>query len=289
MNTIPIIDCHQHLWDLTKVRPPWLPKDGPLAKSHTLADYHREAEGLNISKTIYMEVDVAPNQRDAEADYVLDLCQRADSKMVGAVIRGDPSADDFAKTILRYKDNKHMKGVRQVLHGGSTPRYYCLQQKFVEGCRMLGKFGLRFDICIRAGELLDAAILVDKCPDTQFVLDHCGNANPQAKDLSAWKRDIGMVAKKKNVVCKISGIIASAKHDPADPSASLRASLEPIIVHCAEVFGKDRIIWASDWPVCTRVASLRQWVETARGIVHRWTDEDQHKLFHVNAEKFYGV
>lgn len=280
---IPIVDCHQHLWDLSQFRLRWLPRDGPLAKSHTMADYLREAEGLNIVKTLYMEVDVAPEQRDAEAEYVFDLCARDDNPMVGAVIRGDPSADDFPAFLSRLKGNKYLKGVRQVLHGG-MPRRYCLQQKFIEGCRLLGKLGLRFDICIRAEELLDAAILVDRCPDTQFVLDHCGNANVQSPDRSAWKRDIAMVAKKKNVVCKISGIIASAK-----PNEWKAQDLAPIIQHCAEIFGPDRILWASDWPVCTMTASLRQWVETARALVHRWSQEDQHKFFHANAEKFYGV
>jgi L-fuconolactonase len=230
-----------------------------------------------------MEVDVAPEQHVAEAEYVLDLCHRDDNPMVGAVIGGRPGTDGFKAYATRYRGNPYVKGVRQVLHGG-TERGTCLKPDFVRDIRLLGEYGMRFDLCLRSEELLDGAKLIDLCPDTRFVLDHCGNANVQANDHSQWEKDIAEVAKRKNVVGKISGIVASAK-----PGAWTADDLAPIVRHCAEVFGSDRILFASDWPVCTLAATYRQWVEALQTIVHAWNETDRRKLFHDNAMKFYEL
>lgn len=279
---IPIIDTHQHLWDLTQFHLPWLDGGGPIAHSHTPVDYRRETEGLNVVKTIYMEVDVEASQRVAEAEYVLGLCADPHDPMAGAVVGGNPLDADFKAYVERFAGNPYLKGFRQVLHGGLPPGT-CLLPEFREGMRFLAEPGLRYDLCMRSTELLDAAQLISDCPDTQFVLDHCGNADPKATNRSQWERDISEVAKRPNVICKISGIVATAKPDwtPDD--------LAPIVLHCAEAFGPDRIIFASDWPVCTLRAPLRQWVEALQTIVADWSETDRHKLFHDNAARFYQL
>ena len=281
---IPILDTHQHLWDLDKFQLPWLSGGGPLATSHVMSDYLKAAEGLNVVKTIYMEVDVHPSQLVAEAEYVFDFCRRSDNPMVGAVIGGRPSSELFRPYLDRFKGEPHLKGVRQVLHTPATPAGYCVEEAFVAGVRLLGERNLSFDLCVPGDALDSAAQLVDACPGTRFILDHCGNANVQQKERDAWKKGIDAVAKRKNVVCKISGIVASA-----DPKAWSADDLAPIVLHCAEAFGRDRLIFASDWPVCTLVATLRQWVEALGAIVSAWPEADRRKLFHDNAAKFYGV
>jgi predicted TIM-barrel fold metal-dependent hydrolase len=280
---IPIVDTHQHLWDLSRFRLPWLDGGGPLATDHLMRDYLKACDGLNVVRTVYMEVDVAPEQHVAEAEYVLDLCRRDDNPMVGAVIGGRPGTDGFQAYAARYRGNPSVKGVRQVLHGG-TERGTCLQPDFVRDIRLLGEYGMRFDLCLRPEELLDGAKLIDLCPDTRFVLDHCGNASVQAKDRSQWQKDIAEVAKRTNVLCKISGIVASAK-----PGAWTADDLAPIVRHCAEVFGSDRLLFASDWPVCTLAATYRQWVEALQAIVQAWSETDRRNLFHDNAVRFYEL
>jgi L-fuconolactonase len=280
---IPIIDTHQHLWDLSRFRLPWITEDSPLGRDYLMQDYLRETEGLGVAKTVYMEVDVDPVQQMEEAEYVIRLCGQNDNPMAGAVISGRPASDEFEAYIRRFADSPYIKGVRQVLHG-SAPPGYCLTPEFVRGIRLLGDLGLSFDICIRPGELPDAAKLADLCPDTRFILDHCGNANVQEKDRSQWDGDIAEVARRENVVCKISGIVASAR-----PGAWGPEDLSPIILHCAQVFGPDRILFGGDWPVCMLAATLRQWVEALRQIVGGWTEEEQRKLFHDNAARFYGL
>lgn len=278
-----VIDTHQHLWDLSRVRPPWVPETGPLAGDHRLREYWIEAEGLDIVGTVYMEVDVSPADHVAEAEFVLELGRRKGSRMLGAVIGGRPGEPGFAAYLDRFRGEPFVKGVRQILHVAATPRGFCLSDAFVAGVRELGRRHLRFDICVPWAGLPDAAELCRRCPDTRFILDHCGNGDPNGVGLDEWKRGIDAVAARPNVDCKISGIVASAREGwkPAD--------LAPIINHCAHAFGPDRIVWASDWPVCTMRASLRQWLTAAREVTSTWPEADRRKLFHDNAIRVYGL
>ena len=97
-------------------------------------------------------------------------------------------------------------------------------------------------------------------------------------------RIIGMIAKRDNLICKISGIVDNVGDYPLVP-----ADLAPIIDHCYKSFGPDRVIFAGDWPVCLRNMSLARWIESLKEVVAGWPLEDQRKLFHDNAAALYGV
>jgi L-fuconolactonase len=286
---MPIIDTHQHLWDLGRFRLPWLKPGTLLARSHTLADYKAAAAGLDIVGTIYMEVDVEPSQQQAEADFVKATCRREDSGMVAAVVSGRPASDGFVGYVEQFKGAPAIKGVRQVLHADSTPAGYCLGRRFIAGVRTLGELGLRFDLCMRPTELPDAAKLLDACPGTKFILDHCGNApvhraDGTRPDRDPWRRDIEAFARRPNVVCKVSGLVNTAKKGAWGP-----ADLAPIIDHVFQAFGPDRVLFASDWPVCTTVATLAEWVAALKEVVAERPAEQRRKLFHDNAVRVYGL
>ncbi|MGH7170935.1 MAG: amidohydrolase family protein [Gemmataceae bacterium] len=288
----PVLDTHQHLWDLSKFRLPWQKNEPKLAKNHLIADYLAATADLGevdgrparIVKTVYMEVDVEPSQQTAEAKYVLDLCSRADNPMVAAVIPGRPASDGFAKYLDAFTNSVCIKGVRQVLHGPGTPAGYCLDKKFIQGVRLLGEHNLSYDLCMRPAELRDAAKLIDECPGTRFVLDHCGNGDVQAKDRSQWEKDMAEVAERKNVVCKVSGIVVTAK--PGKWSAD---DLAPIVKHTLEVFGPNRVMFGGDWPVCTKTATFRQWFQALATLVGGRSAEEKRNLFHDNAVRFYRL
>lgn len=287
-DAVPIVDTHQHLWDLGKLRLPWLKSAGHLNRNHLMSDYLREARGLNVVKTVYMEVAVADDDLLKEAEYVIDLCGRKDNPMVAAMIGGRPAEEGFHQYIMRFKGSPYVKGIRHILPGGQEKLWG--ESRFVKSVRLLGELGMRFDLCMSPARLPDAAKLVDACPATRFVLDHCGNADPQAfrrPDQHAadqWRRDIAALAKRKQVVCKISGIVARVDKDHWKPE-----DLAPIINHCLEVFGPDRVMFAGDWPVCTRVASLRQWVEALKAVVADRPEAERRKLFGDNAVRFYEL
>jgi predicted TIM-barrel fold metal-dependent hydrolase len=278
-----IVDTHVHLWDLERLRLPWIDKKSPLARTYTIKDYQTATAGLNVVKGVYMEVDVDPRDLNAEADFVLDLCRQANTPLAAAVIGGRPAADDFAKYIQRFRGNRFLKGVRQVLHNPSAKPGMCLTPAFIRGIQQLGDAGLSFDLCMRHGEIGDAIKLVEACKNTRFILDHCGNGPVYAKDRNPWQRDIETLAKLPNVVAKISGIVVQARERwTAD-------DLAPVINHTMNSFGPDRVMFAGDWPVCTLRASYRQWVEALRSIVRNRPAEQQRKLFNDNAMKFYAL
>jgi len=296
---IPLIDTHQHLWDLEKFKLAWVEGLPPLNKSHLIGDYMAVTKEANVAQAIYMEVDVDPAQRIAEAEYVFELCAQADNPMAGAVISADPAADDFQTHLNQVKGNPYLKGIRQVLHVPDRKAGACLADAFVKGVQWLGEQGLSFDICMRPAELTDGVQLVARCPDTQFILDHCGNPDPKivngadpgpqnAGDIfwhtaKQWKQDIVAYAEHENVVCKLSGIVARA------PAGWTAADLAPIINHCIDSFGPDRVIFGGDWPVCTLVATYQEWAAALREIIADRSEGDQTKILHDNARQLYGL
>ena len=296
---LPIIDTHQHLWDLEKFVLPWIAGDDAppvLKRSHVTSDYLKATEGLHGVKAIYMEVDVREDQQVKEAEHVIALARSSDHPTVAAVISGRPSSDSFAGYMAGFKDTPEVKGVRQVLHGTGTPKGFCLQEKMVSGVRLLGEMGKSFDLCMRPTELSDGAKLAEKCPETLCIVDHCGNADPKAwlpearragqepgHQVDAWKHGIEALAKQSNTICKISGIIARATKDwKAEDLA------EPIHF-CLDTFGPDRVVFGSDWPVCTLTATYRDWVAALKEVIASRSKEDQQKLLHDNAVKFYRL
>ncbi len=282
----PIVDTHQHLWDLDRFSLPWTKGNQELGRNFLMSDYLQAAAGLGVEQTVYMEVDVDPTQQEAEARYVIEHCRRDDNPMAAAVISGRPVQDGFRDYVLKFKNDPEIKGVRQVLHGPSTPQGYCLDPKFVRGIEFLGERGLSFDLCMRSGELLDGDKLVAQCPGTRFIVDHCGNMSVTDSDPAhrkQWMEGMKHLADHDHVVCKVSGIIASAAPDWKVEH------LAPNIRFTLETFGPDRVMFAGDWPVCTLRATLRQWVEALREITSDLSEPSRGKLFHENAVRFYGL
>lgn len=290
-DALPIIDTHQHLWDVEKFTLPWLTPGGKLSKSFVTKDYLAAVEGVNVVQAVYMEVDVKPEQHVAEAEYVLALTKNPQNLTAAGVIGGRPAEEGFAAYVKRFQDEPKIIGVREVLHGGK-PAGLCTSPDFIRGVQTLGKFGKTFDLCMRPTDLGDAAKLVTACPDTQFVLDHCGNGSIAAfqkatrddQAVARYRRDIAALARHERVICKISGIVAQL--DGQEWSA---ADLAPLINTCLDAFGPDRVIFASDWPVCTLAASLKQWVAALQEVVAERPRSEQQKLFHDNAKKFYRL
>jgi predicted TIM-barrel fold metal-dependent hydrolase len=177
---VEILDTHQHLWDLNKFQMAWL-SGAPevLRKSYGLKEYAEATRGLPV-RALYMEVDVAEADLDSEASEARRICQEGNSQTLAAIVGGRPASDKFEDYLKRHGEGGVVKGVREVLHPADRPRGFCLEGPFVRGIRVLGKLGLTFDFCIRVGELGDAERLAAQCPETQFILDHCGSVDSKA-------------------------------------------------------------------------------------------------------------
>src|SRR5262245_45414988 len=161
----PIVDTHQHLWDVSKFKLAWVKEGHPLKQSFTPKEYAEATKGLNVVKAVYMEVDVVEEQQQKEADYVLELIKSKYTPTVAAVVSGrTASGDAFKKYVAQFKGSPYIKGLLQLVHGDSNPPGFCVTREFIAGVRHLGDIGLSWDICIRPGELTDAAKLVGECP-----------------------------------------------------------------------------------------------------------------------------
>ncbi len=293
----PIIDTHQHLWDPKRFNLPWLAGAGPhLNRQNSIDQYNAAVEGLPIASAIYMEVNAADDQKLAEAKQVHQLIESGEHVTSAAILSADPGKANFREFVDRFESASWVKGYRQVLHGGATPAGYCLKARFINHCRHLGATGKTFDLCVRSGELKDAALLAEACPDTQFILDHCGNADPKAfftkedprrgsstKDAKQWKADMTALAKHPNVACKISGIIARV------PQQWTPDDLRPVVEHCAQAFGPERIVFGTDWPVCNAGGTAREWIEALQQIVSDWPADAQQRLWSENAKSIYHL
>jgi predicted TIM-barrel fold metal-dependent hydrolase len=286
-----IVDTHQHLWDLDKFKLAWFDPKTPdgmiLGHNFTPKEYAEATKGLNVVKSVYMEVDVVPEQQQKEADYIVELCESGKTTTCAAVLSGRPNSEGFETYAKQFKGSKYVKGIRQVLHVKSTPAGYCLDEKFVKGIQLLGDLGLSFDLCVRPAELPDFVKLIDKCPNTRFILDHCGNADLKhtAAQRDQWKKDMTEIAKRKNIVGKVSGIIASA---PGRGKWTLD-DLAPVVNHTLDAFGPDRVMFGGDWPVALLASSYRRWVETLDALTADLSPEAKRKLWAENARRFYRI
>lgn len=295
---LPIVDTHQHLWDLEKLELPWLASVDSLNQSYLIGDYLETSKNQNVIKSVYMEVDVAASQKDLEVELITEVCKDAANPMAGMVISGYPEKADFKNTINQHRNNPYVKGVRRVLHVPETARGACLEEQFIESIRYLGESGLLFSLCMRPAELEDAVKLVKLCPETRFILDHCGNPDPQINNgaeilqqdnnpfwhsRELWFQNISELAAQPNVICKISGIIARVLENWT-PQV-----LAATVNHCLDTFGSERVIFGGDWPVCTLGASFEDWANALREVIQDRSEDEQKQLLSENAIRIYQL
>lgn len=256
-----------------------------MRRSYGVEEYAKAIGGLKVTRAVYVEVAVVPEQRAAEADYVIELCRSKAAPTAVAVIGGGVGTDDFGPYIRGFKDSPYVKGVR---HG--YPRGGFENAPFIRDVRLLGDFGMSFDLLMGSDLLAEAAGLVRACPATRFVLDHCGNpdVNWWPKEPSAarkaWEEGIARLAANPNVICKISGVAESGEDGKVTAD-----TVAPAVNYCLDRFGEDRVIFASNWPVCLKTVSFKAWVEMLREVVKPRGEAFGRRLFHDNAAKFFGI
>jgi predicted TIM-barrel fold metal-dependent hydrolase len=272
-----IVDTHLHLVYPDHFSYPWLAGAPPLNRPWHLDAYVAEAKPLGIETSLHMEVDVAEPDMEAETRFVLGLGKQ----IGGAIAAGRPESRDFPAYLDRVAAIDGVKGIRRILH--TSPNELSQSALFAENIRRLAARNLPFDLCIRADQLPIGRALIEKCPDVQFVLDHCGVPDVAGQALDPWRDDIRALSKLPNVAAKISGVVAYAKPDWT------AADLRPFIEHVIACFGWDRVVWGSDHPVCTLTADLTRWVSATKEIVAGASVEEQSKLFHRSAERIYAL
>ena len=277
-----IVDTHQHLWDLDLFRYSWLGSLPALNRSFRMSDYLAAAQGLDLLKSVHLEADVDESYMLDETRHLLALGNQPDNPLEGIVACGRPESDDFKSYLDQIAGHPKLKGIRRVLHTQSDEVGQGVT--FANNVAALSGYGLSFDLCVLSRQIPIAIRLVSKCPDVVFILDHCGVPQVKEKNLDPWRSYIVEIATFPNVSCKISGLVAYA-----DPQRWTVEDLRPFVEHAIASFGWDRVLFGSDWPVCTLSASYQQWVEGLQTITQGAGEDNQRKLFHDNAVRVYRL
>lgn len=277
-----IVDTHQHLWDTELFRYSWLSSVPSLNRSFRMPDYLTATKGLNVVKSVHLEADVDEPYMLDETRHILALADQPDNPLEGVVACGRPESKSFQAYLDQIAGHPKLKGIRRVLH--TQPDDVGQDATFIRNVAALAGYKLSFDICVLARQLPVAIQLVSKCRDVAFVLDHCGVPQVKERNLDPWRAHIAEIAKFPNVSCKVSGIVAYA-----EPAIWTTEDLRPFIDHVIASFGWDRVLFGSDWPVCTLSASYQQWVEALQAITQAAGEVNQRKLFHGNAIRVYRL
>jgi L-fuconolactonase len=283
MPHFPIVDTHLHLWDLGRLRYPWLASVPALNRSHLIADYRAACGAVAVAKMVFLQCECEPAQAGDECDWVTEVA-RVDPRLRGMVAWAPLERGEGAMPALeRVAANPLVKGVRRIIQF-EADQEFCLRPEFVRGVKLLPRFGLTFDLCINHRQLANTIRLVRQCPEVTFILDHIAKPDIKAGRLDPWRSDLRELAALPNTWCKLSGLTTEA-----DQARWTAADLRPYIDHVMTCFGPDRVIFGGDWPVSTQATDYPRWVETVDWALAGCTPDELHRVYVRNAEAFYRV
>jgi predicted TIM-barrel fold metal-dependent hydrolase len=276
-----LVDTHVHVWDLSRFPYSWTKAVPMLNRSFAMEEYDEATRNTGISKVVLVEADVDEPSIANETRSLLELADRHEH-IAGVVAGGRPESGGFATYLDGIAGHPKLKGIRRVLH--TQPDGVADYPAVVNNVRRLEKHRLSFDICVLDHQLPSAIHLVRECPEIQFILDHCGCPQPKGKGFDVWSERIAEIASFPNVACKISGLVGYTGHDDWSIE-DIRARVE-WVVRC---FGWDRLVFGSDWPVCTLSTSPKEWADVMRALTRSASEVERRKLFSENAKRIYRL
>lgn len=282
MPDFPIVDAHVHLWDPDYFPMPWLAGNPLLEQRYTLPEYHQHTAGVEIEAMVYVQVDVAPAYALAEARWV--AAQAHDDPRIRGIVAFAPVDD--GEHLRSYLDaliatTPLVRGVRRIVQG--EPDAGWLTDDFVRGVQILAEYDLSFDLCVGHHQLPQAIELVQRCPDTWFMLDHIAKPDIAQGLLEPWREHMAALAALPNVLCKVSGMVTEVG------SAWTEADLAPYLAHVLKVFGKGRVAFGGDWPVALLASAYPRWVATLDALTAQLSPAAQRMLWADNATRFYRL
>lgn len=270
------IDAHHHLWTLARGDYDWLtPNLAPIYRDFRLADLVPLLSSAGIDGTILVQA--APSE--AETIFLLDIADDADV-VCGVVGWIGFDAADAAARIDTLGRRKLLVGLRPMVQDIPDDNWL-LGPALATSLAAMEKHDLVFDALVLPRHLARLLRLVDDHPDLQFVLDHCAKPRLAGGDLAAWKQDIAEIARRPNVVCKLSGLVTEAATDWQ--VADLRQAVD----HVRACFGSNRLLWGSDWPVVNLAGGYAKWLAAAEALLTDLSEDERAGVFGDNAARVY--
>ena len=296
-----IIDPHHHLWDLDRLHYPWLAEPvehivgdyAAIRRSYRVADFLKDAKRQDLARTVHVQAEFDHhNDPVKETAWLQSVADDPASRGFphGIVAYADLCARDVEDLLARHRQYPNMRGIRQMLNHAPEARLCFVERgdlmrdtQWRAGFALLEKFDLSFDLHLWPWQMEDAAALARDFPDIQIILNHTGM--PIHRDeagLERWRHGMRALAESPNVAAKLSGL---GMLDHSWTSASIR----PFVIETIGLFGHERCMFASNFPVDKLTSTYDELWKSFAEIAAAFSEAERHKLFHDNAARYYRL
>jgi L-fuconolactonase len=279
-----IVDAHHHVWDLEVRDQDWITGApiAPLRRNFTLSDYAPLAAGAGVCASVVVQtVTVAE-----ETPELLALAAAGAGPIAAVVGWADltrPDLPEHLDALLALPGGRRLAGLRHQVQSEPDPDWLT-RPDVLRGLAALADRGLAYDLVVTAAQLPAAARAARALPGLRFVLDHLGKPPIAAGSVQPWADDLRRLAALPNTAAKLSGLVTEADWHTWKP-----ADLRPYADAALEAFGPDRLMYGSDWPVCTLAADYGRVLGTARELVGALSRDEQAAVFGGTAERVYAL
>jgi L-fuconolactonase len=278
-----LIDAHHHLWDPSQRDYPWMVGAyAGLTQRFDLAELTDAIGDLPVVGTVCVQ---AAADESETAD-LLTLASSGQNLVLGVVGWVDLLSADVGVAIDRLRSRpggERLVGIRHQVEDEPDPDWLS-RPEVVAGVRQIMAADLAFDLLVGERELPAALVLARSLGEGRLVIDHA--AKPPIADgrLEPWADRLARLAEIPNVFCKMSGLVTES----GPGWRTIR--LEPYVELVLELFGPERLMLGSDWPVCTLSASYREAIDSVTIPLQIMLSSSERKLvWHDNACLAYGL
>lgn len=274
-----MIDSHQHFWQVGRFDYPWMSKDlGILYRDYLPDDLSPILHANDVTKTVLVQA----SNSIAESRWLLNLAD-ANSFIAGVVGWVDLQSPDIAAQLAELTRNTKFKGVRHLVE--SEPNDDWLTQPSVlSGLGRLATHGLPYDLLVHTRHLRYVPEVAQHCPELRLVIDHLAKPPVARNEIREWLAALEPVAALPNIHCKLSGLVTEADWTSWQPN-----DLRPYVDSALELFGVDRLMFGSDYPVCLLAATYDRVLDAFQETLKSLSGPDREKIFSANAAKFYRL
>lgn len=277
------IDAHHHFWNPETREYPWMEGDAlaPIRRPIGPEDLRPELDAAGVSGTVLVQT-VGTVE---ETDEFLATAEATDfvKGVVGWVDLTDRLVGDTLDVLLDGQGGRYLKGIRHQAHD-EPDEDWLMRPDVIAGIATCGARGLVQDLLAKEPQLPACITLADVLPEAQFVLDHIAKPRIAAGQMEPWRALIEELARRDNVVCKLSGMITEAAWDSWTID-----DLRPYVDVVLNAFGPDRLMFGSDWPVCLLAGSYGDVVNAAETLTAELSESERAMIFAGTAKRIYGL
>lgn len=282
-DTHPVIDAHQHFWNRNQPAPfdyTWqdAPRLEPLQRNYLPEDLKPLISEVGVHYTVHVQ-----SQHHLEENrWALDLAERHEL-IAGVVGWVDLASSDCERQLLEFKDHPKFVGIRHVTEAEPDDDFI-VREEILRGLKVLEKHRVPFDLLFYVRHLHHADRLGRELPELPMVLDHLGKPNIAEAKLTEWLPHFKAAAAHPNIYCKLSGMVTEADWRGWEPK-----HLKPYVQAALDLFGPDRCMFGSDWPVCNLAGSYGQVYHALNEALGSISDDERRRIFGGTAASFYGL